>query len=148
MVHPSHPSRLSDPLLRPRYPLPPVSLFPQPNPSPGGWDGPSVQLADLKEGTNLIHPDLSSEIDHAFANCDLNLKHAGGKGFSQVYKIVTYSTDIKSQQEHISRNLRKWMPDHRATVTEIGVRELGLEGMHFEIEVEAYDPEGAAEAEK
>jgi enamine deaminase RidA (YjgF/YER057c/UK114 family) len=77
---------------------------------------------------------------------DLNLKHAGGKGFSQVYKVVTYSTDIKSQHEHIIRNLRKWMPDHRAIWTELGIKELGADGMHIEIDVEAYDPEGALKA--
>ena len=46
------------------------------------------------------------------------------------------------------RNLRKWMPDHSAIWTELGVKELGADGMHFEVDVEAYDPEGAAAAEK
>ena len=56
--------------------------------------------------------------------------------------MVTYSTDIKSQHERIVENFRKWMPDHCPVWTEIGVNELGVDTMHFEIEVEAYDEEG------
>ena len=88
------------------------------------------------------------EIDQAFDNVDFNIKHAGGRGWSQVYRVVTYSTDMKSQHERIVENLRKWMPDHCSVWTEVGVKELGLETMHFEIEVEAYDEEGAAEASR
>lgn len=92
---------------------------------------------------------MAEEIDQAFANCEHNLKHAGGQGFSQVYKVVTYSTDIQSQNEHIVRNLRKWMPGHAAIWTELGVKELGGgEQMHFEIDVEAFDPEGASAVKK
>lgn len=40
------------------------------------------------------------------------------------------------------------MPDHFAVWTELGVKELGDEAMHFEIDVEAYDEEGAAMARK
>lgn len=36
------------------------------------------------------------------------------------------------------------MPDHQPVWTEVGVKELGLPTMNIEIEVEAYDPEGAA----
>lgn len=38
------------------------------------------------------------------------------------------------------------MPNHRAVWTEVGVKELGSNKMHFEIDVEAYDPKGAAAA--
>jgi hypothetical protein len=30
----------------------------------------------------------------------------------------------------------------------LGIKELGGQGMHFEIDVEAYDPEGPAEVKK
>ena len=89
--------------------------------------------------------DLFAEIDQAFENCDYNLKHAGGKGWSQVFRVVTYSTDIPSQHERIVYNLKKWMPNHQAIWTELGVNQLGSNKMHFEIDVEAYDPEAKAE---
>ncbi|QDS69480.1 hypothetical protein FKW77_006456 [Venturia effusa] len=109
----------------------------------GGWD----PNQDIRQGIHL-HEDLEKEINQAFANCDLNLKNAGGKGWSQVYRVTTYSTDVKSQSEIIIANLRKWMPEHKATWTQLGVKELGLDTMHFEIDVEAYDEEGAEEARK
>jgi enamine deaminase RidA (YjgF/YER057c/UK114 family) len=96
----------------------------------------------------LIKPDLLDEIDQAFENVDYNLKDAGGKGWSQVYKIVTYSTDIRPQHDRIVENLRKWMPDHQSVWTEVGVKQLGADAMHFEIEVEAYDEEGAEVARR
>ena len=40
----------------------------------------------------------------------------------------------------------KWMPDHKPIWTEIGVAKLGLDEMRVEIEVSAYDPEGAKSA--
>ena len=43
-------------------------------------------------------------------------------------------------------NLKKWMPDHCPVLTGIGVSTLGQPGMHLEIEVAAYDPNGAAKA--
>jgi enamine deaminase RidA (YjgF/YER057c/UK114 family) len=113
----------------------------------GGWDrSKEVDLANIG---SIFPANIGDEIDTAFSNADHNLKHAGGKGWSQVYRVVTYSTDIPSQHEHMVRNLRKWMPDHHAVWTELGVKELGGgEAMHFEIDVEAYDPEGASAAAK
>jgi enamine deaminase RidA (YjgF/YER057c/UK114 family) len=108
-----------------------------------GWD-PSQEF----DPDTIIKADLMEEIDQAFANVDYNLKHAGGKGWSQVFRVTTYSTDIPPQHDRIVENLRKWMPDHTAVWTEVGVKQLGLAAMHFEIEVEAYDEEGAAEARK
>lgn len=88
------------------------------------------------------------EVDQAFDNVDHALKHAGGKGWSQVYRVITYCTDIKAVHARIVENFRKWMPDHQPTWTTIGVRELGLDTMHIEVEVQAYDEEGAAESRK
>lgn len=94
----------------------------------------------------MFPSNIADKIDQAFANVEHNLKDAGSKGWSQVYKILTLSTSIPEQHEHIVRNLKKWMPEHRATWTEAGVSHFGNGGMHFEIEVEAYDPEGAKNA--
>ncbi|KAK6954028.1 hypothetical protein Daesc_003990 [Daldinia eschscholtzii] len=104
----------------------------------GGWD----------RGKLAIKENLQEEIDQAFDNIEHALKHAGGKGWSQVYRVVTYATDIKSTHDRIVENFRKFMPDHHPVWTEIGVKQLGVEEMHIEIEIQAYDPEGAAEARK
>ena len=45
-------------------------------------------------------------------------------------------------------NFREWMPEHTPVWTGVGVRELGLETMRLEVEVEAWDEEGAAVARK
>ena len=95
-----------------------------------------------------IPEDINAEIDLAFANVEHNLKDAGGKGWSQVYKVVTYSTDVPSQQQRMVENAKKWMPDHAPVWTLLGVKQLGTDKMHFEVEVEAYDEEGAAAARK
>lgn len=110
-------------------------------PLAGGWD----------RTTGAISADLDAEVDQAFANVDANLRHAGGRGWPQVYRVATYSTDIRGTHDAVVRNLRRWMPDGedgapkpKPVWTEIGVAALGLDTMHFEIEVEAFDPEGAA----
>ncbi|KAI2613667.1 YjgF-like protein [Hypoxylon fragiforme] len=104
----------------------------------GGWDRSTIE----------IRPELTDEVDQAFDNVDHALKHAGGKGWQQVYRVITYSTDTRATHDRIIDNFRRWMPHHQPTWTEIGVRELGLDTMHIEIEVQAYDVEGAKEAEK
>lgn len=106
----------------------------------GGWNG---KVSDVSLDT-FIPENVFDEIDQAFENCDYNLKHAGGKGWSQVYRIVTYSTDIPTQSERIVYNIRKWMPDYPPVWTQLAVSGLGSDKMRFEIDVEAYDPEGAA----
>lgn len=57
----------------------------------------------------------------------------------QVYKVVTYATDLQAAHERVVYNLKKWMPEQRPIWTELGVKELGLKEMRFEIDVEAYD---------
>ncbi|KAI1134984.1 Endoribonuclease L-PSP/chorismate mutase-like protein [Hypoxylon sp. FL0543] len=104
----------------------------------GGWDRKTVE----------VKPDVLEEVDQAFENVEHTLKHAGGKGWSQVYRVVTYHTDIKATSERVTQNFKRWMPDHMPTWTMVGVKQLGLDSMHIEVEVEAYDPEGAAEARK
>ena len=58
------------------------------------------------------------------------------------------STLIKAQNDRIVENLRKWMPNQCPVWTETGVKQEGADTMNFEIEVEAYDEEGAAEARR
>ncbi|KAH9902093.1 YjgF-like protein [Xylariomycetidae sp. FL2044] len=99
----------------------------------GGWN----------PTTFAIPKDLDAEVDQAFENVETNLKHAGGRGWSQVYRVTTYSTDLKGTHDRIVQNYRRWMPDHYPVWTEIGVNKLGLDEMHIEIEVSAHDPEGA-----
>lgn len=107
----------------------------------GGWNCRQTEFTL----DTLVQGDLFAEIDQAFENCDYNLKHAGGKGWEQVFRVVTYSTDIYPQHERIVYNLKKWMPNHQAVWTELGVNQLGSNKMHFEIDVEAYDPEAKTE---
>ncbi|KAI1800398.1 YjgF-like protein [Daldinia bambusicola] len=104
----------------------------------GGWDRTSLTIKE----------NLKDEVEQAFDNVDHVLKHAGGKGWSQVYRVMTYSTDIKATHDHIVENFKRLMPDHQPVWTEVGVKALGLDTMHIEIEVQAYDAEGAAEARK
>ncbi|KAI0135094.1 YjgF-like protein [Daldinia grandis] len=104
----------------------------------GGWDRTSLSLKQ----------DTLEEVDQTFDNVDHTLKHAGGKGWSQVYRVVTYSTDIKATHDRIVENFKRWMPNHQPVWTELGVKQLGMDTMHIEIEVQAYDEEGAAEAGK
>lgn len=71
----------------------------------------------------------------------MNLKIAGGKGWSQVYKVRSYHTQLNEEaQNAMVRNFKKWMPDHKAVCTCLQVGRLGEDNMRVEIEVEAYDP--------
>jgi len=77
-------------------------------------------------------------VDQAFSNCALALTHAGGKGWSEVYKIRMYI--VKRNEEYLgvlTPLLRKYCPDHCPLITVIEVAGLALEGMRVEIEVEA-----------
>lgn len=112
-----------------------------------------------------IPSDLEDEIDKAFANVDLALRTAGGKGWSQVsppfpnhlhpntprarliplqvYKVRSYHVTLdNSVLGAMVRNLKKWTPDNDTAPlwTVVGVTRLGEEAMRVEIEVEAYDP--------
>lgn len=91
-----------------------------------------------------IPTEINAEIDQAFKTVEHNLKHAGGKGWSQVYRVNSYHVPLNNEAlAAMSRNLKKWMPDHQPLWTCVGVTRLGEEAMRVEIEVSAYDPEGA-----
>lgn len=93
--------------------------------------------------------DIKAEIEQAFHNVDLALKTAGGKGWSQVFRVTSYHTDLTNEVTGLmGENFKKWMPDHQPIWTEIGVAKLGAEGMHVEIEAVAHDPEGAVKAKE
>ena len=79
------------------------------------------------------------QIDRAFSNVDHNPKHAGGEGWSQVFRVNLYYTDGSAEAMcRMAANMKKWKPNHKPILTGIGVKELALEGMHIEKEVSAY----------
>lgn len=105
----------------------------------GGWD----------PKTGEMKADIQEEMEQALDNVELALKDAGGKGWSQVYKINSYHTDMShSTLMHMVEGIKKRMPDHKPILTCVGVTQLGIEGMRVEIEVAAYDPEGAIKGAK
>ena len=112
---------------------------PQPKPTPanrsipihpGGWDRESF----------AIPTDLDAEIDQAFANVDFTLRDAGGKGWNQVFRINSYHVPLDDAgMAAMTRNFHRWMPEHKALWTCIGVPKLGLDEMRVEIEAQAHD---------
>lgn len=107
----------------------------------------TIAIGGWNPETSVIYEDVDDEIDQAFANVDHTLKHAGGKGWCQVYRVNLYLTEINEKLVGASvRNLKKWMPDHQPILTCIGVNQLGLPGMRVEVEVVAHDEEGAKAA--
>ncbi|KAE9571235.1 hypothetical protein CGCF415_v012991 [Colletotrichum fructicola] len=97
----------------------------------GGWD----------RRTTGLSPDVTTQIDQAFDNVDFVLKDAGGEGWEQVAVVRSYHIDLSDEaQEAMVRNFRRWMPNHRALWTAVGVKKLGDERMLVEIEVVAHDP--------
>ncbi|KAK4032367.1 hypothetical protein C8A01DRAFT_50836 [Parachaetomium inaequale] len=85
--------------------------------------------------TDKIHTEIDAQIDQAFANVDLNLKNAGGKGWSQVFKIRSYYVPLNDEAMKAmvrNININKYMPDHQRIWTVLSVV--------------AHDPEAAARA--
>ncbi|THV44674.1 hypothetical protein BGAL_0597g00090 [Botrytis galanthina] len=103
----------------------------------GGWDPHS----------NLYPTSLTQQIDQAFANVALNLQHAGGQGWSQVFRVNSYHVGMSDDAlAAMTRNFKKWMPHHAPIWTCVGVERLGDEEMKVEIEVVALDEKGAEKA--
>nr|POE65033.1 rutc family protein [Quercus suber] len=97
----------------------------------GGWHRQSTPIT--------IPTDLGEEVDQAFDNVEHTIQHAGGKGWQQVYKINIYCKPLNSEiADHILRNFRKYMPDHKPVYTVIETPKLGLDAMRIEVEVSAY----------
>jgi enamine deaminase RidA (YjgF/YER057c/UK114 family) len=100
----------------------------------GGWD----------PETGAIPPSLAAEIEQAFANVDACLRSAGGKGWSQVYRVNLYTTELSEELFTAwAAAMKKWAgEEHRPLLTGVAVAGLALPGMRVEIEVVAYAPEG------
>ena len=82
-----------------------------------------------------------AQIDRAFANVELNLRDAGGKGWEQVFRVNSYHVPLNNEaMEAMVRNFRKYMPGHEPLWTCVGVSRLGEDDMRVEIEVVAHDP--------
>ncbi|GAW11467.1 hypothetical protein ANO14919_008130 [Xylariales sp. No.14919] len=104
----------------------------------GGWD----------PKTGEFYKETNAQIDQAFKNVELNLLDAGGKGWSQVYRVNSYHLPLNDEAvAAMVRNFRKYMPDHQPIWTCVGVTRLGEDDMRVEIEVVAHDSEGAAAAQ-
>ncbi|CRK44600.1 hypothetical protein BN1723_006193 [Verticillium longisporum] len=90
---------------------------------------------------------INAQIDCAFANVEKNLKDAGGKGWSQVFRVDSYHVPLDDEAPAaMIRNFAKYMPDHQPIWTCVGVPRLGEEAMKVEFAVVAHDPEGAKTA--
>ena len=111
----------------PRY----STLFYLTTPDAGGWD----------PTTGVYFKEINQHIDQAFANVDLNLKDAGGKGWEQVFRVNSYHVPLNNEAlEAMVRNFKRWMPNHQPIWTTVGVTRLGEDDMRVEIEVVAHDP--------
>ena len=101
--------------------------------SKGGWD----------PLTGEYEKEINRQIDLAFANVERNLKDAGGKGWSQVFRVNSYHVSMNNEAlDAMVRNFKRYMPDHQPVWTCVGVTRLGEDDMRVEIEVVAHDPEG------
>ncbi|VUC36352.1 unnamed protein product [Clonostachys rosea] len=117
------------------------------------WYSQAVRLGDRIEcagqggwnpETGVIEKQIIAEIDQAFANVERNLKDAGGKGWSQVFRVNSYHVLLDNKiLDAMVRNFKKYMPDHQPIWTCVGVPCLAQEHMRVEIEVVAHDPQGA-----
>ncbi|KAK9371421.1 Endoribonuclease L-PSP/chorismate mutase [Lipomyces kononenkoae] len=120
------------------------------------WYSSAVRVGDLihcagqggfYDETLDISKLVSEQIDQAFVNVDTALKDAGGKGWSQVYRVTSYHIQLDEEaQDAMVRNFKKWMPDNHPIWTCVQIGRLGADTMRVEIEVSAFDPEGANEA--
>lgn len=95
----------------------------------GGWD----------PVTGEFEKEINAQIDLAFENVERCLRDAGGKGWSQVYRVNSYHVPINNEAlAAMVRNFRKWMPNHQPLWTCVGVPRLGEDDMRVEIEVVAH----------
>ncbi|KAF4547621.1 Hypothetical protein D9617_39g039570 [Elsinoe fawcettii] len=75
----------------------------------GGWNPES----------GAYNTEINAQIDQAFENVDLNLKDAGGKGWSQVFRVNSYHVPLNNEALYaMVRNFKKWMPDHQPIWTD------------------------------
>ncbi|KAL7918450.1 Endoribonuclease L-PSP/chorismate mutase-like protein [Trichoderma austrokoningii] len=103
----------------------------------GGW----------RESLDDMPTDAAAQIDNAFANVEKALKAAGGKGWSQVFRVNTTHLPLNDEAvAAVQLNFKKYMPDHQPLWTAVGIQRFAADRMAVEIEAVAYDPEGAKTA--
>ncbi|KAJ5691883.1 YjgF/Yer057p/UK114 family [Penicillium macrosclerotiorum] len=100
-------------------------------PEIGGWN----------RDTGGIYREINQQIDQAFDNVEYSLKDAGGEGWSQVFRVVSYHVPINDEAlAAMVRNFEKYMPGHQPIWTCVGVPRLSEDDMRVEIEVVAHVP--------
>ncbi|TQV98025.1 L-PSP endoribonuclease family protein [Cordyceps javanica] len=98
----------------------------------GGWN----------PDTGEFYKEINEQIDQAFRNVELALHDAGGKGWSQVYRINSYHVPMNNEAlDAMVRNFKRYLPDHEPLWTCVGVTRLAEDDMRVEIEVVAHDPD-------
>ena len=91
--------------------------------------------------TGVYHPDITAQIDQAFANVELNLKDAGGKGWERVFRVSSYHVPLNNEAlEAMVPDFKRYMPNRQPLWTVVGVSRLGEDDMRVKIEVVAHDP--------
>ncbi|KAF2487182.1 Endoribonuclease L-PSP/chorismate mutase-like protein [Neohortaea acidophila] len=89
----------------------------------------------------LVEP-MREQLVQACKNVEKALKDAGGQGWSQVVSVRSYHIDLDASFECMVEMFKEFMPNHRPVWVAVGVAKLG-EGMHVEIEAEAFDDHSA-----
>ncbi|KAI5369833.1 Putative YjgF/YER057c/UK114 family, RutC-like superfamily protein [Septoria linicola] len=64
--------------------------------------------------TYEFYKEINAQIDQAFANVDLALKTAGGKGWSQVFRVNTYHVPINGESGCYNAQFREMDAGSRA----------------------------------
>ena len=101
-----------------------------------------MQIGGWNPENGVIHREINAQIDQAFENVEMNLKDAGGNGWDQVFRVVSYHVPINNEaMDAMVRNFKKWCPNHNPIWTVIGVPRLGEDDMRVEIEVVAHIPD-------
>lgn len=98
----------------------------------GGWDA---------QGT-LAKDDIKQQVQYAFDNLERCIKEAGGKGWSDVYAVRSWHTNLDETFPVIVEQFKRSMPDHAPIWTCVGVASLALPGMEIEIDCGAYVESG------
>src|SRR5271170_2083169 len=108
----------------------------------GGWLTPRTLLPSLPSPhcitlTNFVFrddegkfpEDLDEHIHLAFKNCEKALKDAGGKGFDEVYSLVTYHCPMDDESLGIAVKYVKMYLPHKPIWTAVGVPALAEKQM-------------------
>ena len=91
---------------------------------------------DLKTG-QLVTSSIRDEAEACFNCVEAALKSAGVQdGLSAAHKFTVFLTDFQ-HDEVLMETWRARCPDHRPAWLTVGIKELAVPGMHFEIQAEA-----------